>query len=79
MLEYNCEKTYKPEKCKNKKCYVDLILTILISALTLTIGIIIGNILVATLILQPAIIISIILFILIIVRTIMLVCEVRKC
>ena len=61
MLEYNCEKTCKPEKCKNKKCCVDLILTILISALTLTIGIIIGNALAATLILQPAIIISIIL------------------
>ena len=79
MLEYNCEKTCKPEKCKNKKCCVDLILTILISALTLTIGIIIGNALAATLILQPAKIISIILFILIIVRTIMLICEVKRC
>ncbi len=50
MLEYNCEKTCKPEKCKNKKCCVDLILTI-----------------------------RIISFILIIVRTIMLICEVKRC
>lgn len=71
-----CQCKCKKEK-REKKCCVDLILTILISILTFTIGLIIGALTSIIVILQLGAIIAfaIIIALLIIIRIILLICK----
>lgn len=74
MFENDCS-------CNKKRCCVDLILCILFSLLTFTIGIIIGALtgIFALLGLGAFITLTVIILLLIIIRLIMLICCKRKC